>query len=654
MKTNLQRVFLQKAACILLASFSVANMNAQNATASTPMGIGKDCNTTKDSFRVLRYNPSTNQLASISTCKPVLGGGSPSGPSFSSGAGSVAYNPANQNVYYIATTTGNNSFVYNWRPDTCHITSSPKQVYSQYYPTQFVVGLDFNPTVANEGYQLEFTGSTAPYNTFLRKVNFSTSYFGPSEPITFSAGKKIYVQNGDIIFTPAADLYVAFNNKIFKIDYSTYGTGAVNGTYIDTLNFGAGGYNLTGIAYVAKGTFIGSLQNSSSSACKFVEIDISSGSAVITPVTLPLNNFTATDMATMISGLGVAKKVSGLTSLGSNNWRVTYDVKVKNYGNALLQNVQVKDSVAKVFGSVFTSASVAAVGSLPPGLTINPLYNGNTNCNIFVGGAASLLRASPSDSATVRVTVVLSNPDINATYNNTALGSAECKLFPSITVSDSSNNSGALRADLNNNGVPDESNEDVPTPLKINGWSVLPITLSDFNGSWTKDKSMLSWVLTNSAEQVDVVVQRSTDAVHFEDIGTRQSKAQTSGRYTWEDVPQIAGVYYYRVKIGTAEAEVIYSDIVKIITEIKAFTDFTVAPNPFTSSVHFSFTMNYNDLVSYRLYDNSMRLVKSGKYFCKTGENNLSIDNLENVPAGIYLLQATTNGKTFSIRLMKR
>lgn len=653
MKTNLKQVFLLNAACIILASFSI-DIKAQNATASTPMGIGKDCNTTKDSFRVLRYNPGTNQLSSISTCKPVLGGGSPGGPAFSSSAGSVAYNPSNQNVYYIATTTGNNSFVYNWRPDTCHITSSPKQVYSQYYPTQFVVGLDFNPNVADEGYQLEFTGSAAPYNTFLRKVNFSASYFGPSEPITFSAGKKIYAQSGDIIFTPAADLYVAFNNKIFKIDYSTYGTGSVNGTYIDTLDFGAGGYKLTGIAYVAKGTFIGSLQNSAGSACKFVEIDISSGLAVITPVTLPSNNFTATDMATMISGLGVAKKVSGLTSLGSNNWRVTYDIKVRNYGNTLLQNVQVKDSVAKVFGAVFSSASAAAVGSLPPGLVVNTFYNGDTDCNLFVGGATSQLRASPSDSATVRVTVFLSNPDINATYNNTALGFAESKLFPSVTVADSSNNSGALKADLNNNGVPDESNEDIPTPLKINGWTVLPITLSDFNGVWINDKSMLSWVLTNSSEQVEVIVQRSTDAVHFEDIGVRQSKTQTSGRYTWDDVPKVAGIYYYRVKIGTGEAEVIYSDIVKINTEIRTFSDFTAAPNPFTNRIHFSFIMNYNDLVSYRLYDNSMRLVKSGKYFCKTGENNLSIDNLENVPAGIYLLQATTNGKTFSIRLMKK
>lgn len=654
MKTNFQAMNVKKAILLTIAFLPAVFSHAQNATASTPMGIGKDCGTTKDSFRVLTYKPSLNQLASVFTCKPNLAsGGTPSAPGFSSSAGSIAYNPADQNVYYIATTTGNNSFVYNWRPDTCH-TTSPKQLYSKYFATQFVVGLDFNPNVANEGYQLEFTGSSAPYSSFLRKVNFSTSYFGPSEPITFSAGKKIYAQNGDIIFTPSADLYVAFDNKIFKIDYSTYGTGAINGTFIDTLNFGTGGYNLTGIAYVTKGTFIGSLQNSGSTACKFVEIDISSGSAVITPVTLPANNFTATDMATMISGVGVAKNVSGLVSLGGNNWSVTFDIKVRNYGNSLLQNVQVKDSVAKVFGASFTSASVAAVGTLPPGLTINSSYDGNTNCNLFVGGVSSQLRASPSDSATVRVAVVLTNPDINYTYYNTALGSGASKLFPSVTVLDSSNYSGALRADLNNNGVPDESNEDTPTPFKINGWHLLPVTLMDFNGSWTKDKSMLSWVLTNSAEQTDVVVQRSKDAVHFEDIGMRQSKAQTSDRYTWEDVPQIAGVYYYRIKIGTAESEIIYSDIVKIVTTVKAFSDFTASPNPFTNSVQFSFVMNYNDFVSYNLYDNNMRLIKSGKYFCKTGENSLSLDNLENVPAGIYILQAKTNGKTYSVRLMKR
>lgn len=625
---------------------------AQNAVISTPLGIGKDCNTTKDTFRVLRYNPTSNTLSSIFSCKPNLAsGGTPSAPGFSSSAGSIAFNPSNENVYYIATTTGNNSFVYNWRPDTCH-TTTPKQPYSYYFATQFIVGLDFNPAVANEGYQLEFTGSTPPYNSFLRKVNFSSSYFGPSEPITFTAGKKIYVQNGDIIFTPGADLYVAFNNKMFKIDYSTYGTGAVTGTYIDTLNFGAGGYNLTGIAYVAKGTFIGSLQNSSSSACKFVEIDISSGSAVITPVTLPSNNFTATDMGTMISGIGVAKKVAAVVNTGGSNYKITYDLKVKNQGNTFLKNVQVLDSVKKVFGASFVSASVAALGTLPPGLTINSSYNGNTDCKLFVGGVSSILRAGPADSATVRITVNLSNPDINYTYYNTALGSATCKNFSTINILDSSNNSAGLRTDLNNNGIPDDANEDIPTPVKINGWTILAQSVLNLNASVKKDAVNLTWELINTEGDLTMYVQRSKDGYSFVNIGKIESNNQISS-YNWTDIPDGGGSYFYRISFLNKEQKTQFSDVVKISIEPRTFTNFNVTPNPFNSLLKFSFFISYNDFVNYSLFDNNMKLIKSEKRYCQQGENTLTIDNLSNLSPGVYILQIKTNGNTYSKKLIK-
>jgi uncharacterized repeat protein (TIGR01451 family) len=626
---------------------------AQNATASTPLGIGKNCAgaASTDSFRVLNYNPVIHQLSSLFKCKPNLGGGSPTGPAFSSSAGSVAYNPFNQNIYYIATTTGNNSFVYNWRPDTCH-TANPKQLYSKYYPAQFVVGLDFTPLVANDGYQLEFTGATAPYTTFLRKVNFSTNYLGPSDTILFSAGKKIYVQSGDIIFTPIGDLYVAFDNKLFRIDYSTYGTGHVNGTFIDTLNFGAGGYVLTGIANVAGGKFIGSTQSASS--CKFVEIDISSGVAVITPVTLPANNFTSTDMATMIAGIGVAKTISSVLYLGSNNYLVYYDVKIRNYGNAYLNNVQLKDSVAKVFGASFFSATVAAVGSLPAGLAINPSYNGNTNCDIFVGGAGSTLGAAPAEEAIVRIAVTLNNPSVNTTYYNTALGFGKNILYNSASVSDSSNNDGALRPDPNNNGVPDDINEDIPTPLRLLDWLFLPVRLIDFNARIDKEKTRLEWSLENTSGHLEINIQRSSDGVNFRAIGKLESSLQQDlQRYQWEDINPENGTNYYRLEIIANGINTFYSGVVKVVVDRTDLTDLKVGPNPFQKSISFSFSLHNTGIVDYRIIDNNRRVIQSNRTIVQKGENHISIENLPAIPDGIYILQIRTEKTVYNKKIIK-
>src|SRR5438067_13527858 len=90
--------------------------NAQ-AVVSLPAGIGLNCGqgNTTDSFRVMNYNDAAKQLNLQYKCFPTIGGGTPIGPGFSSTAGSIAFNPKDQNIYYIATTNGSNSFVYHWK-----------------------------------------------------------------------------------------------------------------------------------------------------------------------------------------------------------------------------------------------------------------------------------------------------------------------------------------------------------------------------------------------------------------------------------------------------------------------------------------------------------------------------------------------------------
>ncbi|HEU4574514.1 MAG TPA: hypothetical protein VFS36_05890 [Chitinophagaceae bacterium] len=644
---------LKAVSITLLSCLLVTMAFGQNAVISTPLGIGRNCGggSSTDSFRVLNYNDATNVLTPIYKCKPNLGGGSPSGPAFSSSSGSIAYNPYDQNVYYVATTTGNNSFVYHWKPDTCHI-GNPKQGYTNYYSNQFVVGLDFNPLVPNEGYQLEFTGS-GPYQAYLRKVNFTTNYFGPSDTIVLSGGKTIYQLNGDVIFTPSGRLYFAFDNKLFKIDYSNYGSAAkkVSASFIDTLDFGTAGYYLTGISY-AQGKFIGSTQKGSS-PCSFREIDISSGSAVISAVTLPANNFTATDMATMISGVGVAKKVYSVSSLGSNNWMVQYDVSIKNFGNINLTNVQLKDSIAKVFGSSFTSASATAVGTLPSGITLNPSYNGNTDCNLFTGGSGSTLASSPSDSAKIRITVMLSNPDINTTFYSTAIGSGQSLLF-SNTVTDSSNNSATLQADLNDNGVPDDDSEDIATPLRLNDWVIVSSNLLDFNARLQTDRSVdVYWKLTNN-ESLKMEVQRSSDAVHFTTINTLASGTNTGIQsYHYTDQSPVTGLNYYRIRFVRSSGEVFYSDVVTINVSTSVKPLLQVSPVPFSDKIFFTLQLDKNERISCKLIDFTGRVIYAGERTGIRGANRFTIDQLQPYPSGSYVLQIQAGERLYNKIILK-
>lgn len=648
MKLKIYSKTFIKIAVVALMNFVFLNARSQNAVKSTPLGIGKACGTNKDSFRLLTYDDPTNTLTVSYKCKPSLGGGTPSGPGFSSSAGSIAFNPKDQKVYYIATTTGNESFVYSWVPNLCPATT---QVYDYYYSTQFVVGLDFDPlSTTGDGYQLEFTGSAAPYNLFLRKVNFASNYFGPSVQITLPAGKKIYQQRGDIIFTPQGALYFAFDDKLFNVNFSNYGSGSVTASYIDTLAF-ASGYHLTGISY-ANGKFIGSAQNSGS-GCTFKEIDISSGTASMTNVALSNGSYTAIDMATLINGIGVAKKIYSVAPWGATKWIVQYDIKIKNFGNSILNNVQLVENLTAVFGAMVSNVSLAAVGTLPAGLTLNGSFDGTTNTNIFVGGSSSILNTSPADSATVRVTFVLNNPSTTTTYYSSSIGSATDKLF-GTSISDSSNNDTGLRSDLNANGVPDDANEDIPTPLKIANWIFLANNILDFNGNYKDKKVNLHWTLTNTEEGLIAGVQRSSNGKDFQTLAVvpiKESSLQET--YTWMDNSPFANDNFYRIEFKRKNGSLFYSEVLPITIKSARTMDLLVSPNPFGDNVYFSVNLERPQKVQYRLLSMDSKLMASGTKTGEVGNNKFNIENLSALPRGTYLLQTIIGDETLHKVIIK-
>ena len=248
------------------------------------------------------------------------------------------------------------------------------------------------------------------------------------------------------------------------------------------------GNNVIGLAY-AGGNFIESIQGTT---CSFKQIDISTtlGATNVQPVTLASGSFIAYDMATMVTGIGTAKKVYSLQKTGINTYRVAYDIKVRNYGNVNLNSVQVFDSVKTAFGASFLTASIASVGTLPSGLTLNPLFNGNNIAGIFAAGGT--MKASPSDSATVRVTVDLLNPNIASTYFNSAIGTATGAIFSNI-VRDSSDNQATLNADVSGTSVPDLKGQGVPTPITPLMWLLPGNKIKNFNAKANGKVNNLYW-----------------------------------------------------------------------------------------------------------------------------------------------------------------
>jgi hypothetical protein len=318
-----------------------------------------------------------------------------------------------------------------------------------------------------------------------------------------------------------------------------------------------------------------------------------------------------------------------------------------------LNNVQLVQDLATVFGASFTSATVSAVGTLPSGLSINSSFNGSTNTNIFAGGSGSILKASPTDSATVRIQMILTNPNINTTYLTTGLGSGTDALF-GTNVIDSSNNDPALRADLNLDGVPDDSNEDIRTPLRISDWIFLANNVMDFNAYYKEKAVHLNWSMQNTEDGVTAHLQRSTNGRDFITIGDipLKSSKQVESYLSVDKSPSNAD-NYYRLEFQTATGHTFYSNVVVVSLKNIKPTELVVTPNPFRDQIYFSLNLEKKDKVSYKLLDLHSRVITSGDRIGQPGDNKYTIDGLSGLPPGTYLLQTQVGEEHYHKMIIK-
>ncbi|MBK8087266.1 MAG: hypothetical protein IPK31_04555 [Chitinophagaceae bacterium] len=164
------------------------------------------------------------------------------------------------------------------------------------------------------------------------------------------------------------------DNKLFTPNYQAYtGTGAnLTCTYIDTVQVPSN--NFVGLAY-AEGETIAAF---SGGVCPYREVDLLTGDTSI--INKSGTVYSAADMASIVSGIGAAKRlVSAIPTGTPNQYDVVYDVYVQNYGNTDITNVQVTDDLTAINGAGNVSNVSTSFISNPAGLVLNAGFNGNAN-----------------------------------------------------------------------------------------------------------------------------------------------------------------------------------------------------------------------------------------------------------------------------------
>ncbi len=189
--------------------------------------------------------------------------------------------------------------------------------------------------------------------------------------------------------------------------------------------------------------------------------------------------------------------------------------------------------------------------------------------------------------------------------------------------------------------------------VSYNCMSVLATNFILFKGRLDDDYGKLQWVITNEAPNTTYIVERSTDQIHFEDIGTVDGDAVEglNTTYNFTDPKEISQPTYYRINLVTGNYHK-YSSIV-LLSNSEINFDVQSVTSPFNDWLSFDMTAPDNAISTFTLIDLYGQVVAQQKQNVTKGMNNVKMYNLGNLASGTYTLQVYYNGELINKRVIK-
>lgn len=186
-----------------------------------------------------------------------------------------------------------------------------------------------------------------------------------------------------------------------------------------------------------------------------------------------------------------------------------------------------------------------------------------------------------------------------------------------------------------------------------NALIILSVKLTDFGVAHQGALARIKWSSSDEVAFSHYVVERSIDGVGFSAIGTVAASGR-GGNYSLDDhaLPQ-ATKLYYRLKMVNNNGTFTYSRVVLINLNAGEVT-VRVYPNPVVNSANVQFVTTTSERVIIRLYDAGGQVVVQQNQFAQAGTNTVQLNNLNNLPAGTYLIEVSGTGFRYTQKLSRR
>ncbi|MGH2647017.1 MAG: T9SS type A sorting domain-containing protein, partial [Ginsengibacter sp.] len=180
-----------------------------------------------------------------------------------------------------------------------------------------------------------------------------------------------------------------------------------------------------------------------------------------------------------------------------------------------------------------------------------------------------------------------------------------------------------------------------PPPLVNSGdlsspCGALPVTLTNFAARWNNNTVDLQWQITNEINLSNFELEYSNDGTHFSKLATLPYHNSISN-YTYSHLtPSVKN--FYRLKLVDADGKFFYSKILSVQKNISGAKAVVIYPNPAYNDLTLQVITTNNEKLFVKIFDNSGRLVLNKNYTVQSGQNYISIDGIDKLPASNYIV----------------
>ncbi len=173
---------------------------------------------------------------------------------------------------------------------------------------------------------------------------------------------------------------------------------------------------------------------------------------------------------------------------------------------------------------------------------------------------------------------------------------------------------------------------------------LVPVTFVSVNAVQKNSDIPVDWKVQNEYTIQQYEVQKSLDGVRFSAMTIVNAANKGTGSYEWIDKNVSAGLNYYRIKTTSADGNVNYTAVVKVLVGY-GIPSITVNPNPITDGViHLHFNNQPAGTYGIRLMNPLGQLIVSKQVGHSGGNTTENITWDYNLAHGIYQLEIVKPG----------